>query len=215
MQRSSGPRRHAGECANRVGNFARGASKACSTGTCRRSTGRRRSATRSGSSSTSARRAGRRGGDERLAAPFVGKAPRGNRSESRPGPSDVEKSVRELASAVLAAGGNPFPPDLRNETLTVLVATHGAPPGTRPVNVVEFAAAAAAWGSTASRGAGWRGSRGRGSTSWGWARPSARLSACAGRAWSRCCATGAQSCSAGRDGTGARAESTLRGRAAD
>jgi len=62
--------------------------------------------------------------------------------ENRPGPSDVEKSVHGLVSAVLAAGGNPFPPDLRDETLAALVATHEAPPGTRPVDVVEFAAAA-------------------------------------------------------------------------
>ncbi len=146
MQYSSGPRRHAGECANRVGNFARGiqgvldgyvpsvdqAAEICDALGLEFYVGPAR-------------------GDERLAAPFVGKAPCGNRSESRPEPSDFEKSVRELASAVLAAGGNPFPPDLRDETLTVLVATHGAPPGTRPGNVVEFAAAAAAWGSTVSR----------------------------------------------------------------
>ena len=47
-----------------------------------------------------------------------------------------------MVGAVLAAGGNPFPPDLRDDTLTALVATHEAPPGTRPVDVVEFAAAA-------------------------------------------------------------------------
>ncbi len=69
------------------------------------------------------------------------KAPRGNRPENRPGPGDVEKNVHGLVSAVLAAGGNPFLPDLRGETLTALVATHEAPPGTRPVDVVEFAAA--------------------------------------------------------------------------
>ena len=63
-------------------------------------------------------------------------------SGSRPEPSDVEKSVHGLVSAVLAAGGNSFPPDLRDDTRTALVATHEAPPGTRPVDVVEFAAAA-------------------------------------------------------------------------
>lgn len=66
-----------------------------------------------------------------------------------------------LASAVLAAGGNPFSPDLRGETLIALVATHEAPPGTRPVDVLEFAGAAK-W--TASGGGGWPGSRGRGRT---------------------------------------------------
>lgn len=30
---------------------------------------------------------------------------------------------------VMAAGGKPFPPDLRLQTLTGLVATHEAPPG--------------------------------------------------------------------------------------
>ena len=42
---------------------------------------------------------------------------------------------------MLAAVGNPFPPDLRDETVTALVAAHEAPPGTRPVDVTEFAAA--------------------------------------------------------------------------
>ena len=69
-------------------------------------------------------------------------APRGGQPENQRGLSDVEKSVHGLVSAVLAAGGNPFPPNLRDETLTALVATHEAPPGTRPVDVVEFAAAA-------------------------------------------------------------------------
>ena len=59
-----------------------------------------------------------------------------------PGLGDVEKHLQGLISAVIAAGGNPFPPDLRDETLTGLVATHDAPPGARPVDVVEFAAAA-------------------------------------------------------------------------
>ena len=76
----------------------------------------------------------------------MGKAPRSSRSEHRPGPSDVERSVHGLVSAVLAAGGDPFPPDLRDDTLTTLVATHEAPPGTRPVDVVEFAAAAGGGG---------------------------------------------------------------------
>ncbi|MCY4004171.1 MAG: hypothetical protein OXF33_10750 [Rhodospirillales bacterium] len=101
-------------------------------------------------------------GGERLAGPFVAKAPGGKRPENRPEPSDVEKSVHGLVSAVLAAGGNPFPPDLRDETLTALVATPEAPPGTRPVNVVEFAAAA--WKSTANACVAWRGLRGRGWT---------------------------------------------------
>ena len=43
---------------------------------------------------------------------------------------------------MLAASCHPFPPDLRDETLTALVATHEAPPGMRPVDVVEFAVAA-------------------------------------------------------------------------
>ena len=76
-----------------------------------------------------------RGGGESAAA-------RGGQPENQRGLSDVEKSVHGLVSAVLAAGGNPFPPNLRDETLTALVATHEAPPGTRPVDVVEFAAAA-------------------------------------------------------------------------
>ena len=59
-----------------------------------------------------------------------------------PGLGDVEKNLQGLVSAVVAAGGNPFPPDLRDDTLAALVATHEAPPGTRPVDVVEFAAAA-------------------------------------------------------------------------
>ena len=58
-----------------------------------------------------------------------------------PEPSDVEKSMHCLVSAVLAAGGTPFPPDLHDVALTALVATHEAAPGTRPVDVVEFAAA--------------------------------------------------------------------------
>ena len=58
------------------------------------------------------------------------------------GPSDVEKNVQGLVSAVVAAGGCPFLPDLRDETPTGLVVTHEAPPGARPVDVVEFAAAA-------------------------------------------------------------------------
>ena len=44
---------------------------------------------------------------------------------------------------MLAAGGNPFPPDLRDETVAALVATHEAPSGARPVDVVEFEVAAA------------------------------------------------------------------------
>lgn len=59
-----------------------------------------------------------------------------------PGLGDVEKNLQGLVGAVVAAGGNPFPPDLRDDTLAALVATHDAPPGTRPVDVVEFAAAA-------------------------------------------------------------------------
>ena len=47
-----------------------------------------------------------------------------------------------LVAEQLAADGNPPPPDLRNETLTVLVAKHEAPPGTRPVDVSEFKTAA-------------------------------------------------------------------------
>ena len=41
----------------------------------------------------------------------------------------VEKHLQGLVGAVLAAGGNPFPADLQDETLTGLVATHDAPPG--------------------------------------------------------------------------------------
>ena len=54
---------------------------------------------------------------------------RGSRPGSPPEPSDVEKHVQGLVSAVVAAGGNPFPADLRDEKLTALVATHEAPPG--------------------------------------------------------------------------------------
>ena len=85
---------------------------------------------------------GRGRGGEVVVAGSAAPAPRGG----RPSPSEVEKSVHGLVSAVLAAGGNPFPSDLRDETLTALVATHEAPPGTRPVDVVEFAA---------KRGGGW------------------------------------------------------------
>ena len=76
------------------------------------------------------------------AGPSAATAARGGRAE----PSDVEKSVHGLVRAVLAADGNLFPPDLRDDTLTALVATHEAPPGTRPVDVVEF---------LAKRGGGW------------------------------------------------------------
>ena len=56
---------------------------------------------------------------------FAEEAARGGRPENHPGPSDVEKSVHGLVSAVLAAGGNPFPPDLRDDTLTALGAGRG------------------------------------------------------------------------------------------
>ena len=62
-------------------------------------------------------------------------------------------------TAVLAADGNPFPPDLGDDALTALVATHEEPPGTRPVDAAECAAA---WKSTASAGGVWSGSCGRG-----------------------------------------------------
>ena len=56
---------------------------------------------------------------------------------------------------MLAAVGNPFSPDLRDETVTALVAAREASLGARPVDVTEFAAApVAAWKSTVSgRGA--------------------------------------------------------------
>ena len=63
-----------------------------------------------------------------------------------PGLGDVEKHLQALVRAVVAAGGNPFPPDLQDETLTGLVATHEAPPGARPVDVVELEAAAGGGG---------------------------------------------------------------------
>ena len=75
-----------------------------------------------------------------------------------PGLGDVEKHLQGLVSAVLAAGGNPFPPELRDETLTGLVATHDAPPGARPVDIVEFEAAAgggAEYDSERVRGLAW------------------------------------------------------------
>lgn len=71
----------------------------------------------------------------RVAAVVIGDAI----AEAVLSPSGVERS---LASDVVAAAGNPFPPDLCDETLIALVVTHGAVPGTRPVDVVEFAASA-------------------------------------------------------------------------
>ena len=47
---------------------------------------------------------------------------------------------------MLAAVGNALSPDLRDETVTALVAAHEAPPGTRPVDVTEFSVAAGGGG---------------------------------------------------------------------
>ena len=54
---------------------------------------------------------------------------------------EVERHLQGLVGAVAAAGGNPFPPDLHDDTLAALLATHDAPPGTRPVDVAECAEA--------------------------------------------------------------------------
>jgi len=72
----------------------------------------------------------------------VGGAPTRGPTRTPAESSAVEMNVQGLVSAVAGGGGNPFPSDLRDETLTALVATHEAPPGTRPVDVVEFEAAA-------------------------------------------------------------------------
>ena len=84
-------------------------------------------------------------GPARSDAPGRQEAPGGTKPKARRhglGLGDVEKNLQGLVGAVVAAGGNPFPPDLRDDTLAALVATHDAPPGARPVDVVEFAAAA-------------------------------------------------------------------------
>ena len=84
-------------------------------------------------------------GPARSDAPGRQEAPGGTKPKAGRdglGLGDVEKNLQGLVGAVVAAGGNPFPPDLRDDTLAALVATHDAPPGTRPVDVVEFAAAA-------------------------------------------------------------------------
>ena len=135
-------RQSADECANRGGNRPGSASSGYPKGTCRQSTGRRpRPAAGSASRSTPARRAGR------TAEPFApglhaAKSARRSRQDNRHEPSDMYRRVHGVISKVLASGGPPFPPGPRDETLTAVVATHEAPPGTHPVNVAVLGTAA-------------------------------------------------------------------------
>ncbi len=58
--------------------------------------------------------------------------------------TEIERGTQQLVKAVLDAGGNPFPPSLQDKAVMTLVAANAdeAPPGARPVDVVEYAAAA-------------------------------------------------------------------------
>ena len=78
-------------------------------------------------------------GPVRSAAPDRETSPGATGPRTAPGLGDVERNLQALVSAIVAAGGNPFPSDLRDDTIASLVATHDAPPGTRPVDVVELA----------------------------------------------------------------------------
>ena len=66
--------------------------------------------------------------------------------------SNIERNTRLLVDSILEAGGNPFPPDLQDDAVMPLVAANAnaAPPGARPVDVVEFAAAAGGGADAAS-----------------------------------------------------------------
>ena len=58
--------------------------------------------------------------------------------------TEIERSTQSLVRAVAEAGGNPFPPGLQDEAVMTLAAANAdvAPLGARPIDVVEYAAAA-------------------------------------------------------------------------